>query len=61
MYSCGRDGPITSFTTFHNVNCRHGFVFSTLSGQIKVSLGQLTSLAKGFRRPSGSILFQEPL
>ena len=42
VYSCGRDGPITSFTTFHNVNCRHGFVFSTLSGQIKVSLTYLS-------------------
>jgi len=36
IYSALRDGPITSFTPFHNVNCRRGFVFSTQTGVLNV-------------------------
>ncbi|QDZ23267.1 subunit 1 of cleavage and polyadenylation specificity factor [Chloropicon primus] len=36
VYSAFRDGPITSITPFHNVNCNHGFVFATESGQLNV-------------------------
>ncbi|KAL6760115.1 CPSF A subunit region-domain-containing protein [Haematococcus lacustris] len=30
------DGPITTMTPFHNVNCPHGFILSAVSGSLKV-------------------------
>jgi cleavage and polyadenylation specificity factor subunit 1 len=36
ILSAFKDGPITSFTPFHNVNCKHGFVFATQSGDVNV-------------------------
>lgn len=36
VYSASKDGPVTSITGFHNVNCNHGFVFATENGQVNV-------------------------
>ena len=36
IYSAWKDGPITSFTNFHNVNCKHGFVCASQTGQVYV-------------------------
>ena len=32
------DGPISSFTSFHNVNCPHGFLYFSAEGELRICL-----------------------
>ncbi|KAF2073762.1 hypothetical protein CYY_004931 [Polysphondylium violaceum] len=42
IFSMDNDGPIETFTGFHNVNCHHGFIYFTDKGQLRIcQLSQL--------------------
>jgi cleavage and polyadenylation specificity factor subunit 1 len=31
------DGPIETFSPFHNINCDHGFIYFTRNGSLKIA------------------------